>query len=322
MKVSVNRKALPLIEEVMEKALELCVEVQKYESGATVIDAGVEAPGGYSAGRMMTEICLGGFGKTSITSMNYGDIPLPTIHVETAYPAISTLGAQFAGWRIKEGDYFAMGSGPARALSLKPKELYEKIDYRDSADVAVIVLEADKLPTEEALAYIAEKCRVSLKNLYVMVASTSSISGSVQISGRIVETGIHKLTELGFDPKKVGYGHGYAPIAPIHPKALKAMGRTNDALYYGGVAILTVDYDDDEKLKDFVAKAPSSTAKGYGKPFYEIFKEANFDFYEIDPHLFAPAVMVVNNVKTGTTYTAGSINIEVLKKTMDLRATG
>jgi methenyltetrahydromethanopterin cyclohydrolase len=151
-----------------------------------------------------------------------------------------------------------------------------------------------------------------------MVAPTSSIAGSVQISGRIVETGVHKLTEIGFDPRKILYGCGYAPIAPIHPVAQEAMGRTNDAIYYGGEAYYTVDFEDDQKLIDFVARTPSSTAKGYGKPFFEILKAANYDFYSIDPNLFAPAVVSICNIRTGATYTSGKINPEVLKATMGL----
>ena len=40
----------------------------------------------------------------------------PFIDVNTDFPSISCLGAQKAGWTVKVGNYFAMGSGPARAL--------------------------------------------------------------------------------------------------------------------------------------------------------------------------------------------------------------
>lgn len=318
MPISVNENALRLVEEAVRLSEKLRLIVEKTELGATVIDAGVKAHGGYAAGRLVTEICLGGYGEASISFRNYGDVSLPTIDVQTDFPAVATLGAQFAGWQIKTEKYFAMGSGPARALALKPKELYEKINYRDSAEHAVIVLESDATPTPEAVNYIANQCRVKPSNLYLVVASTSSITGSVQISGRIVETGIHKLTEVGFDPKKILYGCGYAPIAPIHPKSARAMGRTNDTLYYGGVTYYTVDYEDDEQLKQIVDKTPSSTAKDYGKPFYDIFKAAGFDFYKIDPNLFAPAVVVVNNIRTGVTHKAGTINPEVLRRALGI----
>jgi len=295
------------------------VAVEKDVTGAMILDAGVKAPGGYSAGVAMTELCLAGLGKASMFYGKFGDVALPSVFVWTAYPAISTLGCQLAGWQIKTENYFAMGSGPGRALALKPKEVYEKIDYRDKFDKAILILESDSYPTKEAIDYLSEKCSVLPENLILMIAPTTSIAGSVQISGRIVETGIHKLMQIGFDLKKILYGCGYAPIAPIHPKAQKAIGRTNDALYYGGEAYYTVDFEDDEKLKDFVGKAPSSTAKDYGKPFYEILKAANYDFYNIDPNLFAPAVVSMNNIRTGATYASGKINVDLLRTTMGLQ---
>jgi methenyltetrahydromethanopterin cyclohydrolase len=316
--LSLNVSAMKVVERIVRDKERLGVTVEKDSKGATILDAGVKAPGGYSAGIAMTDLCLAGLGKASILYSKYGDISLPSIFVETAYPAISTLGSQLAGWQIKTEDYFAMGSGPGRALALKPKEVYERIEYRDKSDRAVLVLESNSNPTECAIDYLAKKCGVTFENLVLMVAPTTSIAGSIQISGRIVETGIHKLMQIGFDIKRILYGCGYAPIAPIHPKDQKAMGRTNDALYYGGEAYYTVDFEDDEKLKDYVTNAPSSTAKDYGKPFYDILKAANYEFYNIDPNLFAPAVVSINNIRTGATYTSGKINVDVLKTTMGL----
>lgn len=316
--LGVNRGAARLCRLMAERWEELGVKVDRAGNGATVIDAGVEAKGGFEAGRLVTEICMGGLGSATLTTMELGGTSFPAISVYTDHPAVALLGAQFAGWRIKVGDYFAMGSGPARALSLKPRELYEKIGYRDEADEAVMVLEADKKPGEEALEYIAKECGVKADRLYVVVTPTSSVAGSTQISGRIVETGLHRLTELGFDPKKVLYGCGVAPIAPIHPKSVKAMGRTNDMLMYAGATFFMVDAESDEELKTLVEKAPSSSSKDYGKPFYEIFKDAGFDFYKIDPALFAPAMVTVNNVRTGSTFTAGKLDVEIFRKSLGL----
>lgn len=319
-KLSVNRIASNLVKNLCDQADEFGVLVKKMPSGATLIDAGIKAQGGFAAGQTITEICLGGLGKAEIIYKRYGELELPSIFVYSDYPVISTLGSQFAGWQIKSGKYVAMGSGPARALSMKPKELYEKIDYGDSSDVAVLVLETSKEPPEETVAKISEECKVDSENLFLVLVPTSSVAGSVQISGRIVETGLHKLTELGFDPKLVTHACGYAPLAPVHPKLAQAMGRTNDAIIYGGTAYYTVSCDDDEEIKRLLGKAPASASKSYGKPFMEIFKEAGYDFYKIDPGLFAPAVFVVNNSKTGKTFRAGKIDMEVFKKSIKLQA--
>lgn len=315
---SLNARAVSLVTWGIEHSEELGLLTEKHPTGATLIDLGIKAKGGIAAGRFMTEVCLAGLGKTSVTTMSYEDVALPSIHVETDFPALATLGSQFAGWQIKTSDYFAMGSGPARAIALKPKELYEKIDFSEKSENAVLVLEADHYPTEEAVKYVAEECETTPSKIYTLVAPTSSMAGSVQISGRIVESGIHRLTELGFDPKKILYGSGYAPIAPIHPRAAKAMGRTNDAIAYGGVTFYSVDSDDDTKLKELVHRAPSSASKDYGRPFYEVFKAASFDFYKIDPGLFAPATFAVTNIRTGVTHASGKINPTLLKQTMQL----
>jgi methenyltetrahydromethanopterin cyclohydrolase len=226
------------------------------------------------------------------------------------------LACQFAGWEIKRAEYFGMGSGPARALALKPKDIYAEIEYKDQADAAIIVLESDKLPTDDAILYIASECGVKPSKVYAFVTPTNSVAGGVQISGRIVETGVYKLRRLGLHPKNIIHGYGSAPIPTIHPKSARAMGRTNDALCYGGDTYYTVVFEDDEKLKEIVSKAPSSTAREYGKPFYEVFKAAGFDFYKMDPNLFAPAVVSVNNIKTGRTFRSGQMNPAVLKETM------
>ncbi|MCW4021161.1 MAG: methenyltetrahydromethanopterin cyclohydrolase, partial [Candidatus Bathyarchaeota archaeon] len=139
-----------------------------------------------------------------------------------------------------------------------------------------------------------------------------------QISGRIAETGVHKLAELGFDPRLITQAWGCAPILPVHPDYVEAMGRTNDAILYGGAVYYAVNFADDEVLENLVEQSVSSASEQYGRPFAEIFREANLDFYKIDPDIFAPAVVTVNNTKTGKTFTAGRINVDVLMKSMYL----
>jgi methenyltetrahydromethanopterin cyclohydrolase len=316
--LSVNRLGWKLLENLLEKPDYYGVIVEKASCEITIVDAGIEAKGGFETGKVITEICMGGCGKAKITYRKYGELELPSIFVYTDHPVIATLGSQFAGWQIKEEDYFAIGSGPARALALKPKEIYEKIGYRDDFDKAVVVLETDKHPPPKLMKRLAEECKVSPENLAITLTPTTSITGATQVSGRIVETGIHKLSKLGLDPKVILHAWGCAPIPPIHPKFAQAMARTNDAILYGGTAYYAVGYDDEEELKHIVDKAPSKASKVYGKPFIEILKEANYDFYKIDPSLFAPAVLIITNVKTGRVFKAGEINSETLAKSLGL----
>ena len=316
--LSVNEKAYELVQELCASSADYCVSVEKIRQGATIIDAGVKAKGGFDAGRAITEICMGGLGKARISSRAYGEFQLPTILVSTDHPALATLGSQFAGWQIKVGDFFAIGSGPARALAMKPRDLFDEIKYSDRADVAVLVLETSRKPPEELTIELSRECNVLPSQLYVILVPTTSVAGAVQVSGRIVETGLHKLSKLGINPLSVETAWGSAPIAPVHPKFQVAMGRTNDVILYGGIAYYSLRHEDDEKLRTLLEKAPSSASRQYGKPFKEIFKEAGHDFYKIDPNLFAPAVFVVNNVVSGSVFQAGEVDVGVLVQSLGL----
>jgi len=314
--LSVNRLAWKLAETLLDNQDFYGVKASKTSSGATVVDAGLNAPGGFQAGRIITEICMGGCGKAHISFKNYGDLELPSITVCTDQPAIATLGSQFAGWRIKEGDSVAIGSGPARALALKPKEIYQELAYKDESDRAVLVLETDKPPSNELIEKVVNACQIPPENLLVIFAPTASIAGSTQVTGRIVETGLHKLRTLGLNPHAVRYALGYAPIPPLCRKFEVAMARTNDAILYGGTVYYTVEYDDEEALKKILQQAPSRASKDYGKPFLQIFKEADRDFYKIDHNLFAPSTLIINNAKTGRVFKAGEANPKVLLQSL------
>ena len=316
---SVNQLAWKLLDELVEKAELYGVKVEKTESGTTIIDAGANARGGFEAGRITTEICMGGCAKAAITHQKYGDLDLPSIQIYSDHPVIATLGSQYAGWQISEEGYFAIGSGPARALAKKPKDIYREIGYKDNFNKGIIVLEAEKNPPANVVEGFARDCKISPQNLAIVLTPTASLAGATQVSGRIVETGIHKLRRLGLDPNVIIYASGYAPISPIHPKFVRAMARTNDAILYGGTAHYTVEHEDDEKLMEIAKWAPSMASEAYGRPFMEIFKEAKYDFYKIDPDLFAPAVVTINNARTGNTFQVGKINPEALRRSFDLK---
>ncbi len=314
--ISVNQLAWEKAQKLLENPKSYGVVVTKSSAGATIIDAGVKASGGFEAGKILTELCLGGAGKAELGFKNYGDLTFPSVTITSDYPAIAMLGSQFAGWRIKDGDNIAIGSGPVRAIALKPKEIYEEIGYTDQSDKAVITLESNVLPTDVLVEKVCKNSNVAASNLIVVVAPTASVAGLTQVAGRVVEVGIHKLHTLGLDPKVIRYAMGYAPIPPVGPDFEVAMARTNDVILYGGTVYLTVDYDDEAKLQQLVKDAPSVNSKDYGKPFLQIFLDAGKDFYKIDGGLFAPALLMINNAKTGRTFKAGQINPKVLAQAL------
>jgi methenyltetrahydromethanopterin cyclohydrolase len=310
--ISVNEYGLEVFEDMMDLAEDLQVGIAELDNGTTLVDAGVEERGGFEAGLYVSRICMADLADITFSSFDLGKLVVPAVELTTDHPVIACMASQFAGWRIKVGKFFGMGSGPARALSRNPKELYEEIDYTDDADEAVLVLESNKMPDAEVTEAIAKACNVEPEDLYIVVVPTASIAGSVQISARGIETGVHRLEVLGFDINCIKHAHGLIPVSPLAGDDLKCMGSTNDCIMYCGRMYYAVDYAEIEELKGYVKSVPSVNSKDYGKPFYVTFKEAEFDFYKIDAASFAPAEVTVNELNSGKTFTSGKINPEVL----------
>ena len=148
------------------------------------------------------------------------------------------------------------------------------------------------------VAYLAEACQVFPERLTLLVAPTASQAGGVQIVARSVETALHKLSEIGFDLARVESGFGVAPLPPVAADDLAAIGRTNDAILYGGEVTLWVRGDDGE-LETLGPRVPSDSSPDHGQPFRAIFERYERDFYRVDPHLFSPAAVTFVNLDTG-----------------------
>lgn len=315
--MNLNRAALKIFEEIVERSKELECAVSKQSNGTTILDAGINVPGSNEAGRLVGEICLGGSGTVSLTEITLEDITLPAVSVNVDKVTEACLCSQYAGWTVQVDKYFAMASGPARALS-RVEKLYKELGYTEESDVAVVVLETREIPPEEVTKYIADKCGISNSGLFVVVAPTACLVGSVQISARIVEVGVHKLHELKFDPWKIKKGEGVAPIAPIAKNDSRAMGVTNDCILFTGTTSYEVESSEDDDLADLTKKVPSSTSKQYGTPFYDLFKSVGFDFYKVDPFLFSPAQIKIKDIKSGKEYKAGELDPDLLKQSLGL----
>ena len=318
-KISINKTVKPLVEKLLDIADQLNIGVHTTDGGAKIIDAGINYNGCLESGRLITEICMGGLGKVDLTmSSNTPSWPL-TINVHSTDPVLSCLASQYAGWNlsfVKEEDNFnALGSGPCRALALK-EDLFNDLNYSDKFYSTVVVLEVDRNPPQEIIDKITNDCGISEKNLTIILTPTRSLSGSVQVVGRVLEVGMHKLHEIGFPLDKVIDGFGSAPVPPPAPDFLIGMGRTNDAILYGGTVHLFVDVPDDEAF-ELAKRLPSSTSSDYGKPFADIFKEYKYDFYKIDKLLFSPAKVIVSTIKTGKTFIEGSTNIDLVEKSFN-----
>jgi len=308
----VNRRAAPLVASLLDQRDSLRLDVRPHGSGATLVDAGIRATGGLEAGRRIAEICMGGLGRVSLT-VTQGRWPVG-VSVIASDPVLACLASQYAGWSLAHGSgttrFQALGSGPARALAVK-EPLFEELGYRDQADSTCLILEADREPPLEVVQKVVHDCGVAPERLTVILAPTHSIAGMVQIVARVLEVALHKVHALGFPLEAIVDGAGSAPLAPPAPDFLTAMGRSNDAILFGGSIQLYVRCEDGA-AEHLAGELPCGRSHDYGKPFAAIFKEYDYDFYKIDPMLFAPAVALVTNVASGRTFRGGILNDELL----------
>ena len=301
-----------LCQRMIHAAPRLRLEVHRYRCGTRVIDCGVNFPGSLEAGRLLAEVCLGGLGKVRLFPTG-GDGPSSLgVMVRTDQPVAACMASQYAGWRVSREGYFAMGSGPMRALAAK-EPLFAKIGPAADVAVAVGVLESSRLPPEEVCQHLAEACGVPAGDLVLAVARTASQAGCVQIVARSVESAMHKLLELGADLSRIESGFGTAPLPPAGGDDLEAMGRTNDAILYGGEVTLWVR-GEDESWATLGPRIPSNSSPDHGRPFVEIFQRYDRDFYRIDPQLFGPAVITLANLDTGRSLRFGRRMPELLER--------
>lgn len=306
---SVNSLAAPLVEAIVADAVALRLSVSQAPAAPRLIDAGAEVRGSVEAGRRIAEICLGGLGQVSVTCAG----PIArwpfSVAVRTADPVLACLASQYAGWSLKgEGDgsdFFALGSGPGRAAAAA-ETLFEEIGYQDRTDRIVLVLEGGLPPPPDVVETVATAAGVPADAVTFIYAPTQSLAGSTQVVARVLEVALHKVHTLGFPLDRVVDGLGSAPLSPPAPDFVQAMGRTNDAIIYGGRVQLFVTGDDAD-ARQLAEALPSTTSRDYGAPFAEVFSRVNGDFYAIDPHLFSPAEVIVTALDSGHSFRGGQL---------------
>jgi methenyltetrahydromethanopterin cyclohydrolase len=307
-----NDRALHLAERLIAEAETLRITVSQTSDGARVLDFGIQAEGGLAAGLALSRVCLADLADVTLAPPGVGDLPCPLVQTATDHPVLACMASQYAGWQVSVGKHFAMGSGPMRAAYGKEK-IFDDIPGRERPNAAVGVLETRKPPTPEVIAYLAEKLQLPAGRLTLLAAPTTSLAGTVQVVARALETALHKLYELKFDLTQVISGVGVAPLPPVAADDVIGIGRTNDAILYGGRATVWVRADD-EQLATVGPGVPSSASRDHGAPFAEIFERYHRDFYKIDPLLFSPAEIVFHNLRTGRSHTFGRTAPDVLRK--------
>jgi methenyltetrahydromethanopterin cyclohydrolase len=310
--LSMNERAAALVDEMAADADALGLEVRTLDSGARLVDCGANARGGLQAGLGFAAACMGGLGRIDPLPVTVGDRTWPGVGVGVDQPAAACLAAQYAGWKLEHDGFFAMASGPGRALA-RAEDLFEELAWREQAGRAVLCLETGKAPPPEIVDKVAQRCGVEASAITFLIAPTASMCGSVQISARVVETALHKLHELGIDPARIRSGWGCCPIAPVAKNDPAAIGRTNDAVLYGGTVHLWIEAGDDEAA-DLAARLPSAASDAFGTPFGELLEAADWNFYDIDPMLFSPAAATLTSTESGRAHHGGGLAPEVLER--------
>jgi methenyltetrahydromethanopterin cyclohydrolase len=288
----------------------LRISVQTTTAGARILDCGIKAQGGIQAGLALARVCLAGQAEIGLVPGEVAGSVCPYIQVSSDQPVLGCMAAQYAGWQIAVGKFFAMGSGPMRAAHGK-EELFDHIPGREQPPVAVGCLETRKLPDDGVIDYLAKELNLPPGKITLLVAPAASMAGNLQVVARSLETALHKLHELSFDINQVVSGFGCAPLPPVAKDELSAIGRTNDAILYGGRVVLWVEARD-QQIAEVGPEVPASASPDYGTTFASIFERAGHDFYKIDPMLFSPAEVVFHNVTTGRGFAFGRTKTEVL----------
>jgi methenyltetrahydromethanopterin cyclohydrolase len=312
MSLSMNERAAALVDAMATDADALGIEVRTLDSGARLVDCGAQARGGMQAGLAFAAACMGALGRPDPVPVTVGDRTWPGVGIGVDQPAAACLAAQYAGWKLEHEDFFAMASGPGRALA-RAEDLFEELAWREDAERAVLCLETRQEPPAAVVEKVAERCKVEPSAVTFLIAPTASVCGSVQISARVVETALHKLHELGVDPARVRHGWGCCPIAPVAKDDPTAIGRTNDAVLYGGTVHLWIEGPDDE-IAELATKLPSCASEAFGTPFGELLKAADWNFYEIDPMLFSPAAATLTSLESGRAHHGGGLAPDVLER--------
>ncbi len=307
-----NERAVALVEGLVGDAEALGISVRTLEGDARLVDCGAQARGGLQAGLAFAGVCMGGLGRIDPVPVTVGERTWPGVGVAVDEPAAACLAAQYAGWKLEHEKFFAMASGPGRALA-RAEDLFEELAWEENADCAVLCLETGQVPPREIVDKVAERCGVDASAVTFLIAPTASICGSVQISARVVETALHKLHELGVDPARVRSGWGCCPIAPVAADDPAAIGRTNDAVLYGGTVHLWIE-GADEEVSDLAQRLPSAASDAFGTPFGELLAAADWKFYDVDPMLFSPAAVTLTSTESGRAHHGGGLAPEVLER--------
>ena len=311
---TLSERTVDLIEKQIRPCLwELGCEEKRLDSGALVIDMGVEAPGSWEAGRLFTLVTLGGLGEVGFGTMTIGGEVIPSVNVTLGRPHEAALSSQFSAWKVApSGAYQLPGfaSGPARAISYDDP-IAQMWTYRESFPKTALAVQTAELPGEELVSEICQKCSVSPENVYILAAKTGSLTGCIQIAARMAEVSLWGLGFFGFPLRKVLSFSGSGAVPPVCLDELIAMDRVNTSTLYGSLARYVVDCEDTE-IEAVLPHLTCDGTKHFGRRFADLYEEAERDIFKMDLDVHKVSVIEITNLKSGKTFKTGRFNEERL----------
>ena len=242
---TLNDRADRVANELERNADTLRVAVSRV-GGARVIDCGGAVTGSLAAGLLMARACLADLADVALRAVRRSrSCPArrcrcgPTTRCGRAWRRSTPAG------RCRSGKFFAMGSGPMRAAYAK-EELFQHIPGKEEPPCRRRRARDPQAP-DRGGGRVTSSAELppSVEQLTLLVAPASSLAGNVQVVARSVETALHKLHELKFDVTQVRQRLRRRPAAAGRRDELAAIGRTNDAILYGGRVTLWVRADDE-----------------------------------------------------------------------------
>lgn len=314
--ISLNKLAMNVVREILADPEALGCKVIQMDCGATLIDMGLNCRGSWKAALLFTRATIGDLGIVSLGEFRLNDsYSFSAVEVFVEQPLIACMGSQIAGWKLGEGEFATIGSGPARATAHVDSDWYfEMTDYKDDYHEAVLCIQDVKYPDDQTALEVAKACKVKPEDTYLLIAPSTCIVGSVQVSARILEQTCHKMFEKGFHAGQIVMARGKAPIAPIVKDEMKAMGRINDALIYGSEVEVWVDAEDAAIAKTIHQLAGKTSSPCYGERFEDVFERAGRDFFYVDHDVHSLGKIQIHNVNSGRAFCAGEINYRALEE--------
>lgn len=279
-----NRTATEFVDEAIDFADELRIDVHHLENEAVVLDFGISAPGGLEAGLLLAEVRTGGLATVATRHGQPAGGPTTAVELSTDHPELALLGSQRTAWRLPNGAGWASGPGQllrtdGQAVPGAPEETF---------DFAVLAIEADRLPDAELASSIASELGVPTAGTFLAVAPAASLAGATALAAGAAEVALHRVETLGGDPGRIQAATGRAPIPPIAGDEATAVARANDAVAYAGQVHLFADAPIER-----AEALPFAATDHADESFADLLEAADGDLSTLED-AFAPAAVTVD----------------------------